>query len=89
MMLAIALFFVAAGLLGPCEADDQFLVCYNDLGDSYNFTKNAYNLTKLEWNDQISNCCFNGIWLLYEDTYFNRDSPDSVTYQYALLVCEL
>ena len=58
---------------------EQFLLCYNDSGHSMNFTKNEYNLTKIGWDNQISRCCFNGIWLLYEETNYNDGNPNAVS----------
>jgi hypothetical protein len=34
------------------------------------------DLNTMGWNDRISSCCFNGIWILYEDTLYNQDNEN-------------
>ena len=56
---------------------DQSLTCYagdNFFGPSLTMDDYVPDLRAEGWDDEFSSCCFNGIWLLYEDEDFNTDS---------------
>ncbi len=67
--------------VNPREAapsgSDQSLTCYagdNFFGPSLTMDDYVPDLRAEGWDDEFSSCCFNGIWLLYEDKDFNTDS---------------
>ena len=56
---------------------DQTLDCYDYAGQSGNsvhLIDYAPDLRQYNFDDMASSCCFNGIWLLYEDTGYNNQN---------------
>ena len=57
----------------------QFAICFessNQKGESYWISNEIRNLSSVGWNDKFSSCCFNGVWIFYEDVDFNEFSPN-------------
>jgi len=57
--------------------ESQFLNCYdntNSGGDAIAATDYIDDLRNYNMDNRISSCCFQGIWILYEDTNYNKNN---------------
>ncbi len=66
------------------KVDFQYLDCwqsFNQQGKSIRIADYVPNLKNINdqggpWDNQISSCCFNGIWTLYDDIEYNSYQSD-------------
>ena len=38
------------------------------------------DLIPYNFDNRIASCCFNGVWMLYDDYFFNRDNLKVTTF---------
>jgi len=61
-----------------CESQRQKIQCYDrdgQSGDSVVAKDYIPNLFYFNMKDRINSCCMTGIWILYDETYYNRNNP--------------
>jgi hypothetical protein len=75
VLTAAAAMAVSALPQTPKAAAGQSIVCYDRAdcsgGKYITFSQNVYDLTGYSFDNRISCCVFNGVWILYEDAFFN------------------
>ena len=59
--------------------ENQLLECFdnsNGWGTSFKIEYDINNFWSYGWDNKFSSCCFTGFWFLYQDTNYNRNSPN-------------
>ena len=66
------------------QENRQKLTCYeryNHQGDSVVLSEYAPILDNYNFDNRASSCCFEGIWLLYDQEYYNTNNPNALAFQ--------
>ena len=66
------------------QENRQKLTCYeryNHQGDSVVLNEYAPILDNYNFDNRVSSCCFEGIWLLYDQEYYNTNNPNALAFQ--------
>ena len=62
----------------------QKLTCYenyNHQGDSVVLSEYTPILDNYNFDNRAASCCFQGIWLLYDQEYYNANNPNALAFQ--------
>ena len=67
-------FYLTKGVVGTERQSNQFVDCweyFSQQGASYRITDYISQLPS-SWDNRLSSCCFNGIWIFYQDRDYNK-----------------
>ena len=86
LLLIFGLAFVSAKRpynLSSKDTSRQKLTCYenyNQQGDSVVLSEYTPILENYNFDNRAASCCFEGIWFLYDQEYYNANNPNALAF---------